>query len=138
MTQNKPITRRGWRSAGALALLALLSACATQPAAPKPQRPVVMTQGNCPPPSYPKLAQRLNLEGALAVRLVVDLQGTVTLAEVLSSAVNPSQTYTDAQKRALLEMDQAALDAMKRCKFEAVSDAHSFAVVRVPIRFKLE
>ena len=132
------ITRLRGRAISALGLLVLLTACETPPVGPKSPRPVLVTSGACPMPVYPPLARRLELEGSVVLRLNVDLQGVVTQAEVLQSATSHSGPYTDAKQSALAELDRVAVEAFKRCKFEAVTGNYSPARVRLPVHFKLE
>jgi protein TonB len=80
-----------------------------------------------PPPAYPPLAKRLNMEGSVIVRVLVDTAG------------RPAQVELERSSGASI-LDQAALKAVRQWSFvparqggEAVA-----AWVNVPIRFHLE
>lgn len=77
-------------------------------------------------PKYPDLAKQAGIEGMVAIRVLVSVDGRVIEASVLSSDVTPA-------------MEQAALKAAKKCRFKPAKQrtipvkAH----VMIPFQFDL-
>ena len=78
------------------------------------------------PPDYPPLAKEAGIEGTVAIRVLVNEEGKVTHADVLSSDVTPA-------------MEKAALEAAKRCRFKPAKQrtVPVKAHVMIPFHFQL-
>jgi protein TonB len=77
-------------------------------------------------PTYPDLAREAGIEGTVMVKVLVDEEGKVISAEVLSSDVTPA-------------MNMAALSAAKRCRFKPAKQRTIpvKAYVVIPFQFQL-
>ena len=78
-------------------------------------------------PEYPKLARQAGFEGNVRVRALVDEEGRVVDVDILFSDVYP-------------EMEKAAIEAAKRCRFKPAKqrDVPVKAHVMIPFVFSLE
>ena len=78
------------------------------------------------PPSYPSLAKEAGIEGTVSIRVLVNEEGKVIAADVLSSDVTPA-------------MEKAALEAAKRCRFKPAKQrtVPVKAHVMIPFHFQL-
>jgi len=78
-------------------------------------------------PRYPSLAREAGIEGTVRLRVWIDETGRVTNAIVIASEVTPS-------------MDEAALEAARRCRFEPAKqrDVAVPAMVEIPFVFRLD
>jgi protein TonB len=77
-------------------------------------------------PDYPSAARARGLEGEVVLRAIVDRQGAVEQQIVVIESV-PS-------------LDQAAIEALRRWRFEPGRDAYNRpvrVVIEVPLRFRL-
>lgn len=77
-------------------------------------------------PSYPPLAREAGIEGTVAVRVLVNEEGKVISADILSSDVTPS-------------MEKAALEAARKCRFRPAKQrtVPVKAHVMIPFNFQL-
>jgi len=78
-------------------------------------------------PEYPELARQAGFEGTVRVRVLVDEEGIVVEAELLSSDVWPT-------------IEKAALEAAKKCRFKPATQ-RSIPVkarVMIPFEFRLD
>ncbi len=80
-----------------------------------------------PPPAYPRASRRLGEQGTVIVRVFISTQGLPEKAEVRTSS-------------GFARLDQAALDAVQRCRFlpgrrSGTPEAMWF---NIPVRFVLE
>ncbi|MEE9270164.1 MAG: energy transducer TonB [Candidatus Krumholzibacteria bacterium] len=77
-------------------------------------------------PEYPTLAREAGLEGTVRVKIVVGRDGKVKSASILSSDVTPA-------------MEQAAMEAAKRCTFKPARQRSIpvRATVMIPYKFRL-
>lgn len=77
-------------------------------------------------PKYPELAREAGIEGTVAVKVLVDEQGKVIDARVLSSDVTPA-------------MEMAALQAARKCRFKPAKQRTIpvKAYVMIPFVFQL-
>jgi TonB family protein len=97
-------------------------------------------------PKYPERARKLGLEGMVWLKLVVDEQGNATKISVeKSNLTNEKQGSEKTVKSseadsALIDLNNAAIDAAKKWKFTpAVLNGKSVKVwVTVPFKFKLD
>lgn len=78
-------------------------------------------------PRYPDLAREAGFEGTVRVRVLVDEQGKVIDADVISSDVSPA-------------MDQAAIEAAMKCRFKPAKQRTTpvKAHVMIPFNFRLK
>jgi protein TonB len=74
-------------------------------------------------PVYPKLAREAGIEGTVRVRVVIDTNGKVVDAVVVSSEVTPA-------------MERAALEAARKCEFEPAKQRNIPVKVSVVIPFE--
>ena len=101
-------------------------------------------------PSYPEEARKKQLTGEVIVTVTIDEQGNVSKAE-LYKALNDNievETSEDGTKITekinssdeLTSLDQAALDAAKKCKFKpAQYDGKNVSVsLNIPYKFALK
>ena len=79
-----------------------------------------------PAPAYPPLSRRMNEEGRVLLRVMVDADGNPSALEIHTSSGYP-------------RLDQAALDAVRRWKFGPArrGDEAIAGTVNVPIDFRL-
>ena len=77
-------------------------------------------------PAYPPLAREAGIEGTVAVRVLVNEEGKVIAADILSSDVTPA-------------MEKAALEAAKKCRFRPAKQrtVPVKAHVMIPFNFQL-
>lgn len=77
-------------------------------------------------PRYPDLAREAGFEGTVRVRVLVGEDGKVLAADVLSSDVSPA-------------MEQAAIEAAKKCRFKPAKQRTTpvKAHVMIPFNFRL-
>jgi TonB family protein len=77
-------------------------------------------------PKYPYFAREAGFEGTVRVRVLVNEEGKVIDADVLSSDVSP-------------EMDQAAIEAAMKCRFKPAKQRTTpvKAHVMIPFNFRL-
>lgn len=77
-------------------------------------------------PQYPPLAREAGIEGTVAIRVLVNEEGKVIAADVLSSDVTPA-------------MEKAALEAAKQCRFRPAKQrtVPVKAHVMIPFQFQL-
>ncbi len=77
-------------------------------------------------PEYPTLARQAGIEGTVLVKVVVSREGKVLEAQVVKSNVTPS-------------MDQAAILAAKKCRFEPAKNGNLPvpSTVVIPFDFRL-
>jgi protein TonB len=77
-------------------------------------------------PQYPPLAREAGIEGTVAVRVLVNEEGKVIAADVLSSDVTPA-------------MEKAALEAARQCRFRPAKQrtVPVKAHVMIPFQFQL-
>ena len=136
MRAPRSLAQRLCQLAGALGLAASLTACVTQQPAPTP-RPISATVRQCAMPEYPVLARRLEVQAQVTVRLKVELDGSVSEASIVQSAL-AGRDWTGLYLQAAQALDAAALRMGKSCRFGAVSGNYAPALVRMPVAFKLE
>jgi len=74
-------------------------------------------------PEYPELARQAGFEGTVRVRVLVDEEGIVVEAELLSSDVWPT-------------IEKAALEAAKKCRFKPATQRSVPVKARVMIPFE--
>lgn len=74
-------------------------------------------------PIYPELARETGIEGVVHIKVVIDTEGKVIDAAVVSSDVTPS-------------MERAALDAAYRCRFEPARQGKYPVQVSIVIPFE--
>ncbi|HEY9191472.1 MAG TPA: energy transducer TonB [Methyloversatilis sp.] len=103
----------------------------TTPAPPAVAVPVSAPRFNAdylinPAPAYPPLSRRMNEEGRVLLRVMVDADGNPSALEIHTSSGFP-------------RLDQAALDAVRRWKFVPArrGDEAIAGAVNVPIDFRL-
>ena len=80
-----------------------------------------------PPPPYPPMARRRGYEGTVLLVVLVEKQGTVKDLRVLRTSGYPV-------------LDQAALDAVRKWRFEPGRKGEEPVEmwVNIPVRFQLE
>ena len=72
-------------------------------------------------PVYPEIARKTGTTGTVIVRILIDKKGNVEKAEILKSVIM---------------LDEAALEAAKRCKFTPAKQRDKFVKVWMAIPFK--
>ena len=85
------------------------------------EKPSIRFKGQ---PVYPEFARKKGIEGKVVVKVVIDFNGDVQEAVIWKSVP---------------ELDEAALEAAKQCKFKPAKRKGKFVKVRmnVPFEFKL-
>ena len=137
MHAPRGVVRRRFKGVCALSLTLALTACATQPPAPPPPpRPTQGTGMQCPVPEYPVLARRQAVQAQVAVRLKVELDGSVSEASIVQSA-QTGRDWTGLYLQAAQALDAAALRMGKSCRFAPGVGHYAPARVRLPVAFKL-
>lgn len=63
-----------------------------------------VTPGSCPKPEYPSSSRRLNEEGVVTIKFLIDPEGR-------------AQSYEIVQSSGFKALDQAAVTSLKECKF---------------------
>ncbi|MBN1407718.1 MAG: energy transducer TonB [Calditrichaceae bacterium] len=72
-------------------------------------------------PTYPELARKVGIDGQVVIIVVIDKTGNVEKAEIFKS---------------IPMLDDAALEAAKRCKFKPAMQRDKYVKVRMAIPFK--
>jgi len=86
------------------------------------EKPVIVTKAE---PKYPDLARKAGIEGIVVITVTIGKTGDVESARVFKS---------------LPMLDEAALDAAKKCKFKPAKQRDKFVRVKmnIPFHFKLK